>query len=127
MMDTKLQFSTVYHPQADGETEVMNHSLDSLLQYLVGDHLRLWDLVLSIAKFAYNSSVNRSIGMRPFEIVTGYKPQAPIDLIPMSITHRSSELASAFAHHIYALYEEIKRRITLNNERYKRSADSRRV
>lgn len=126
-MGTKLQFSIAYHPQIDGQTKVVNRSLGSLLRCLVGDHLRSWNLVLSIVEFAYNGSVNRSTGMNPFKIVIGYKPRAPIDLIPMSVTYRPSESASTFAHHIRVLHEEIKRRITINNERYKWSADSRRV
>lgn len=62
--------------------------------------------------------------MSPFEIATNYKPRAPIDLISMSAVHRPSESASSFAQHMHSLHEEIKRRITLNNERYKRLADS---
>lgn len=73
---------------------MVNRSLDSLLQCLVGDHFRSWDLVLSVTEFAYNGSVNRSIGMSPFEIVTGHKLKAPIDFIPISVTHRPSESAS---------------------------------
>jgi len=35
-------------------------------------------------EFAYNSSVNRSIGMSPFEVVHGYKLRKPINLILMT-------------------------------------------
>lgn len=97
------------------------------MRYLVGDHLRSWDHVLLTVEFAYNSSVNRTTGMSPFEIVIGYRPRAPIDLIPMLATHRPSKSASAFAHHIHSLHEEIRRHITISNERYKWLVDSRRV
>ena len=33
------------------------------------DHNRNWDLVLTTTLFAYNSYVNRSIGMSPFEVI----------------------------------------------------------
>lgn len=72
-------------------------SLSSLLRCLVGKHLRSWDNVLLIVEFAYNSSVNKTTGMSPFEIVTGYKPRASIDLIPILATHKSFESASTFA------------------------------
>lgn len=126
-MGNKLQFSTAYHPQTDGQTKVVNRSLGSLLRCLIGDHLRSWDGIISTAEFVYNSSVNKTTGMSPFEIVTGYRSTAPIDLISMSATHISSEYASSFAHHIHSLHEEIHRKIILSNEHYKQSTDSYRV
>ena len=102
----------------------MNRSLGNLLRCLVGEHVHSWESVLPIAEFAYNGSVNRSIGMSPFEAVTGYKPRMPVDLIPMSSIHCPSESVDAFIHHIHALHNEIRRRINKQNEYYKSSADS---
>jgi len=73
-MGTKLKFSTAFHPQTEDQTEVVNMSLRDLLLCLIGENLRNWDLVLPSVEFTYNSSVNRSIGMSPFEVVHYYKP-----------------------------------------------------
>lgn len=97
MLGTHLQFSSACHPQTDGQTEVVNRSLRSPLHYLVSDHLRSWDNVLSIVEFAYNNSINRTISMNPFEIVTSYKPKALINLVPMLATYRPFKSAFAFA------------------------------
>lgn len=72
-MGTKLKFSTAFHPQTDGQTEVVNRSLENLLRTIVGEHIRSWDLKLSIAEFAYNLTVNRT-GKSPHEVVFGCRP-----------------------------------------------------
>jgi len=58
MLGTKLKFFTAL----DGQTEVVNRNLEKMLCTLVGEHIGCWDLKLSIAEFAYNSSVNRTTG-----------------------------------------------------------------
>jgi hypothetical protein len=70
-MGTNLMFSSAYHPQMDGKTEVVNRSLGDLLRSLVTEHHNSWDNVLPQAEFAYNDSMNRSTGKSPFEIVYG--------------------------------------------------------
>jgi hypothetical protein len=61
-LGTNLLFSSAYHPQTDGQTEVVNRSLGDLLRSLVMEHHRQWDNVLPQAEFPYNDSVNRSTG-----------------------------------------------------------------
>lgn len=57
-LDTKLQFSSAYHPQTDEQTEVVNRSLGNLLRCLTTDKPKQWENVLAQAEFAYNNSVN---------------------------------------------------------------------
>ena len=93
LVGTKLKFSTAFHPQTDGQTEVVNRSLGNFLRCLVGEANRNRDSILPIAQLAYNSFVNRSIGASSFEIVHGYTPRKPLDLLPMSPHVRISESA----------------------------------
>ena len=97
LMGTKLQFSSAYHPQTDGQTEVVNRSLGNLLCSLVGDNLRSWDRILPSAEFAYNSTVSRTTGRAPFEIVYGQMPRRPLDLTPVDPHTRTSEEGISFA------------------------------
>ena len=97
LVGTKLKFSVAFHPQIDGQTEVVNCSLGNLLRCLVGEANRNWDLILPVAQLTYNSFVNRSIGASPFEVVHGYTPRKPLDLLPMSPHVRIFESAEAFA------------------------------
>lgn len=121
-MGTYLKFSTAFHPQTDGQTKVVNCSLGNLLRSLVIEYLGPWDVILPRAEFAYNSSVNRSMGMSPFKIVHGYQPRKPIHLLPAS-THIESKSAEAFAQHISQLHHDIAKWIHLSNEAYACSAN----
>jgi hypothetical protein len=59
-LGTNLLFSLAYHPQMDGQAEVVNKSIGDLLRSLVTEHHRNWDNILPHTEFAYNNSVNRS-------------------------------------------------------------------
>ena len=72
-------------------------------------------MVLPLAEFAYNDSVNRSTGMSPFKIVISHRPRKPIDLVPSPLHARVSESAESFVDHIRSLHEHIRRHIEVNN------------
>ena len=74
-MGTKLNLSSTFHPQIDGQTEVVNRSLGNFLRSLVGNKPSNWEMVLAQVEFAYNNSMNRIIRKTPFEIVTRIHPR----------------------------------------------------
>ena len=97
--------------------------MENQLRCLVGDHLGTWDLILPTTEFAYTSSVNRTTGRNPFEVVHGFKPRTPIDLIPTPALHRVSESAESFAIRMHELHKHINDQINSNNLKYKTLAD----
>jgi len=70
-----------------------------------------------------NNAVNRTTGKSPFEMVHGYSPRTPANLIPLPLDAHLSHPASTFAQHIHDLHAEIRRKIALSNDSYKYSAD----
>ena len=66
---TKLQFSSAHHPQTDGQTEVVNRTLGSMLRCVAGEKPKQWDVALPQVEFAFNSILNRSTGKAPFTVV----------------------------------------------------------
>uniref|UniRef100_A0A2N9HUX4 Reverse transcriptase n=1 Tax=Fagus sylvatica TaxID=28930 RepID=A0A2N9HUX4_FAGSY len=58
-LGTSLDYSTTFHPQTDGQTEVTNRSLGNMLRALVGDNPKGWESILPLAEFAFNCSLNR--------------------------------------------------------------------
>ena len=55
-LGTKLNFSTTYHPQTDGQTERMNQIFEDMLRACVLQYGTSWDKSLPYAEFSYNNS-----------------------------------------------------------------------
>jgi IS30 family transposase len=66
-MDMKLNFSSAYHPQMDGQTERTNQVLDDMLRACALKHGDSWDKSLPFAEFSYNNSYQANLKMAPFE------------------------------------------------------------
>ena len=81
-LGTKLLFSKTCHPQTDGQTEVTNRTLGTLLRALVEPHAKAWDLLLLHAEFTYNRAPSKATGLSPFKVVYGIDPLSPNDLTP---------------------------------------------
>ena len=74
---------------------------------VVGEYTRSWDLKLATAEFAYNTTVNRTTGKSPHEIIYGFRPRQPIDRILVSDHIRASDSASSFVSHVNDLHKEV--------------------
>ena len=57
-LGTKLLFSTTCHPQTDGQTEVVNRTLSTMLKAVLKKNLKMWEECLPHVEFAYNRSVH---------------------------------------------------------------------
>jgi len=75
-------YSTICHLQIDGQTEVTNRTLETLLRALIKPHAKAWYLLLPHAEFAYNKASSKATGLSPFKVVYGIDPLSPIDLTP---------------------------------------------
>jgi transposase InsO family protein len=70
-LGTKLNFSTTYHPQTDGQTERINQILEDMLRACALQYGTSWDKSLPYAEFSYNNSYQKSLQMVPFEALYG--------------------------------------------------------
>jgi transposase InsO family protein len=82
-LGTKLLFSTTCHPQTDGQTEVVNRTLSTMLRVILKSNLKLWKECLPHNEFAYNRSVHSTTKLTLFQVVYGFNLHAPIDLLPL--------------------------------------------
>ena len=77
-LGTILHFSTVFHPQTDGQSERSMQTLEDMLSACVMEFRRRSDTHLSLMEFAYNNSYQTSIGMAPYESLYGRKCRTPV-------------------------------------------------
>ena len=54
-LGTKLNFSTTYHPQTDGQIERVNQVLEDMLRMYMMDKPTKWEDYLHLIEFAYNN------------------------------------------------------------------------
>ncbi|KAK1614503.1 hypothetical protein QYE76_020020 [Lolium multiflorum] len=77
MAGVKLRFSTAFHPQTDGQSEVVNKVIAMYLRCVTGDRPRAWVDWLAWAEYCYNTSYHSALRATPFEVVYG-RPPPPI-------------------------------------------------
>ena len=73
--------TTPYHPQANGVIERCNGTVINILRTLIEDNVSIWDTMLPIAVFAYNSGYNRTIKDSPFYLMYLRDPLAPFEVL----------------------------------------------
>jgi hypothetical protein len=119
----KLLFSTTCHPQTDGQTEVVNRTLSTLLCTIIQRNLKNWEDCLPFIEFAYNRSVHSTTDFSPFEIVYGFNPLTPLDLLPLPIDEKTSLDGQKKAEMVKKLHESVRQHIEKKNEQYSTKAN----
>ncbi|GJT80292.1 putative reverse transcriptase domain-containing protein [Tanacetum coccineum] len=123
VLGTRLDMSTAYHPQTDGQSERTIHTLEDMLRACVLDFGGSWDVHLPLVEFSYNNSYHSSVRCAPFEALYGRKCCSPImwaevrecQLIGPDLVQETTEKIT-----------QIKDRLKAACDRHKSDADKRR-
>nr|XP_009790845.1 PREDICTED: uncharacterized protein LOC104238238 [Nicotiana sylvestris] len=78
----QLHHSTIYHPQSDGQTEVVNKCLEGYLRCMCIDRPKDWAHWLPLAEWWYNITYHSATKLTPFEVLYGQKPPLHMPYIP---------------------------------------------
>jgi hypothetical protein len=112
MLRVQFRPSSAYHPETDGQTEVVNRKVEEILRCFVGHNQSNWDLFLVDLEFAYNSAPHSSTTLSPFLLTYGTEPRgAASELAPTS-----NPAASDFIQNIHTAVQTAQQVIIRTNE-----------
>ena len=135
MLDTKLTKSTAFHPQTDGQTEVVNRMIVHILHMYNSKHPRTWDESLPYVQHSYNRALHSSTVHSPFQVGLGFQPLCPIDVaMPFAATQADSahvqseaDKVKNFIERIQHIRQQVHDILDKANAKYKQQHDQHRV
>ena len=131
LMDTKLKKSTAFHPQTDGQTEVVNKTVIQLLRGYCSKHPKLWDEHLCYVQHAYNRAKHSSTQRSPFETCFNFTPRPPLDFVfgkgIMVDGHSDVDKATRFIEQIQEIHQVVQEQLKKNQAKYKARHDKHRM
>lgn len=125
LVGVKSRMSTAFHPQSDGQTEIVNQQLEMYLRAFVNYEMANWHELLPMAEFAFNNAKSSTTGMTPFFANYGHHPAAhnPPTGPGTAVRNPASRL---YAHWMTQVHEEAKKNLEAAKARMKHWADKHR-
>ncbi|MCH82898.1 hypothetical protein A2U01_0003711, partial [Trifolium medium] len=99
--------SSAYHPETDGQTEVVNRCLESYLRCFASEQPRNWAHWVHWEEFWYNTTFHVTTGTTPFETVYGRQPpnltrflsnETKVAAVALELSERDEALNQLKAH-----------------------------
>ena len=122
-LGTRLNFSTAFHPQTDGQSERVIQIMKDMLRSCVIDYEGSWDRHIPLVEFVYNNSFQSSIGMAPYEALYGRKCRTPLCLTELS---EKKVIGPDLIQETEEKVKMIRERLKIANDRHKSYADMKR-
>ncbi|GKB82166.1 putative reverse transcriptase domain-containing protein [Tanacetum coccineum] len=123
VMGTRLDMSTAYHPETNGQNERTIQTLEDLLCACLIDFGNGWERHLLLIEFSYNNSYHASIKAAPFEALYGRKCRSPVCWAEVEDAQLTGP---ELIHETTEKIVQIKQRIQAARDRQKSYADVRR-
>jgi len=73
-LNMRLHFTSRYHPEANGQVEQTNQTLEQYLRVYCNYQQDNWSELLPLAEFVYNNAPSATTGVSPFFANKGYHP-----------------------------------------------------
>jgi hypothetical protein len=116
-----------FHPQTDGQTEVVNRMIVHILRMYYSKHPRTWDDGLPYVQHSYNRALHSSTNHNPFQVGLGFQPLGPIDVaLPLAVDSTESypapteaDKATQFIEWIEHIHQQVQDILQKSNDKYK--------
>ncbi|XP_004298151.1 PREDICTED: uncharacterized protein LOC101300244 [Fragaria vesca subsp. vesca] len=120
-MGTKMVFSSVAHPQTNGQVEAVNKIIKKLLKKKLDDAKGLWAQKLPEVLWAIKTTTTEATGETPFSMAFGTEVVLPIETsIPSGRVKNFNATTNEEGLHLNIdLIEEKRKRADLHNQVYK--------
>ena len=98
--------STTYHPQTDGQTKVVNKSLEHYLRSFFANRPSEWCDWLYLVEFWFNTNYHTATKLTPFEALYGIAPPRLLDYIPSTTQVAAIDSLLQSRQHILSLLKQ---------------------
>lgn len=123
LLRTKITPSSAYHPETDGQTEIVNRKLEEMIRAYVDFDKSNWDLYLTHFEVAHNSSIHTSTSFSPFYLNYGQHPRT----VPLETLDSTNPSAGDFLNHMQKCEKIAKDNIAKRNESMSVQANKKRL
>jgi hypothetical protein len=131
-LKTTLKPSSAWHPETDGQTEIINAAMNKYLRSFVSFTQDDWVDWLPLAEFATNNQVNETTGISPFFANYGFNPRMGIEPArprpPVLTAQAKKEFlrADVVANRFDRILTQLKALARISQQRYEDNANTKR-
>ena len=97
--------------------------MSTLLWAIIKKNLKAWEECLPHVEFAYNRTVHSSTQFSPFEIVYGFNPLTPLDLMPLPLSERTNLDGKKKVEFVQTLHQRVSAHIEARTQQYLKHAN----
>ena len=95
LMGMRRALTTSYHPQANGQMEILNQSLEISICAYIGPDWDDWSKMLNALVLSYNSSPHTATGFSPAYLLQGFQPITSGMIISKSPSIDQTEISNS--------------------------------
>ena len=135
LLSIQARLSTAFHPETDGQTEIVNGEMERYLRTYVSYLQDDWVDWLAMAQFAANNHTSSSTKASPFELTLGYQPRmsfTPVEETKTPPARHTRDLtqrqaADDFASRMKRIWQMAREEIGLSQARMEHYANANRL